>query len=376
MPRIIIDPQTFITQEFGGISRYFTELCLKFLKANDIELLLPILYTDNIHYLESPLFNKTYQQKNAFLIKYSRLFRTYLPRKLKKKSITYTIALIKQQEFDLFVPTYYDPYFLPYLGGRPFVLTVHDMIHELYPQYFEDDLETAFNKKKLIETASKIIAVSENTRKDILSLYPEIAADKIEVVYLAHQFSSDSSAPISLPDHYILFVGNRTFYKNFTLFINAIEPLFHRYEDLYLVCAGGNSFNETELSLLNDLGISSRVIQQNFKDVELKSYYEKARCFVFPSAYEGFGIPILEAMSAGCPIILTNNSSFPEIAGEAGIYFQLNDEVDLRDKVDEVWRSEPIRLKYKEKGIEQARKFSWERTARETLHVYQKALKL
>ena len=376
MIKVFLDPQTFITQEFGGISRYFTELCIEFQKDKDMELFLSILYTDNIHYLESSLFNDTYQQRNAFLIKYSKLFRYYLPRKLKKKSIAYTINLIKKQDYDLFVPTYYDPYFLPHLGDKPFVLTVHDMIHELYPQYFEDDLETVANKKKLIKEATKIIAVSENTKKDILRIYPETTPDKIEVVYLAHHFSTASIAPTSLPDHYLLFVGNRNYYKNFTLFVNAISPLFRLYPDLFLVCAGGNPFDDEELSLLQELDIYPRVTQQNFKDTELKFYYENARCFVFPSAYEGFGIPILEAMSAGCPIILTDNSSFPEIAGEAGIYFELNNEIDLREKVDSIWNSEQMRIKYKQKGFEQAQKFTWQRTAKETLNVYKKALEL
>jgi len=376
MIKIIVDPQTFITQEFGGISRYFTELCKKLNKSKRISLSFPILYTDNIHYRESPFFEKSYQNRRALLIKYSYLFRNYLPRRLKKRSLAETIKKIKQQQFDLFIPTYYDSYFLPYLKEKPFVLTVHDMIHEFYPEYFMDDINTVPEKKKLIEKARRIIAVSENTRRDILKIYPDTAPEKIDVVYLAHQFSDKESEPVTLPEHYILFVGNRTFYKNFTLFINAIAPLFEEYADFNLVCAGGNSFDKDEVALLDELKISNKVLQRNFKDNELRAYYEKARCFVFPSAYEGFGIPILESMSAGCPIVLTNNSSFPEIAGDAGIYFELNDKDDLREKVEQVWNNEQLRSDYKEKGIIQAKKFSWDRTTEETILVYQKALKL
>lgn len=374
MTRILIDPQTFVAQEFGGISRYFTELCIKLKKNRELELLFPILYTDNIHYIESPFFNDSFQNKNAFLIKYSKIFRPYSPRKLKKKSKEQAVELLESGEFDLFIPTYYEPYFLPHLNGKPFVLTVHDMIHEIYPQYFIDDPQTISNKKKLIKKATRIIAVSENTKKDILRIYPNTPSEKIDVVYLAHQFSKGISDPVILPEKYILFVGNRTIYKNFTFFISAVAPLFHKSEDLHLVCAGGNPFDENELALLNELGISSRTIQQNFKDAELKTYYQKACCFVFPSEYEGFGIPVLEAMSAGCPIVLTNNSSFPEIAGDAGIYFSLNDEIDLREKISLVLNSEEIRAKYKKRGLIQARKFSWQKTTDETFKVYQKAL--
>jgi glycosyltransferase involved in cell wall biosynthesis len=376
MIRIIVDPQTFITQEFGGISRYFTELCKKLNRSRIIDLCLPLLYTDNIHYIESPFLENSYQNRKALLIKYSYVFRNYLPRKLKKKSTAETIKKIKEQQFDLFIPTYYDTYFLPYLKEKPFVLTVHDMIHEFYPEYFQDDINTVPDKKKLIEKARRIIAVSENTRRDILKIYPDTPPEKIDVVYLAHQFGDNQTEPITLPDHYILFVGNRTFYKNFTLFATALAPLFKKYADLHLVCAGGNSFDKEELALLDELKISPKVIQRNFKDNELRAYYEKARCFVFPSAYEGFGIPILESMSAGCPIVLTNNSSFPEIAGDAGIYFELNDEDDLREKVEQVWNNEQLRSNYRERGIIQAEKFSWDKTTEETILVYQKALKL
>jgi glycosyltransferase involved in cell wall biosynthesis len=376
MIRIIIDPQIFITQNFGGISRYYTELCIAFEKNKDVEILLPILYSDNIHFKASPLFTKSYQNRNKILITFSELFRAYLPRRLKKRSLLYTLDQLEKKSFELFIPSYYDPYFLSKLNEKPFVLTVHDMIHELYPEHFREDKETALNKRILLYKATKIIAVSENTRKDILTIYPQILPDKIEVVYLAHQFSEQSSGALSLPEHYILFVGNRKLYKNFLLFIHALAPLFKEYGELNVVCAGGNSFDETELELLQSLDISSRVYQRNFKDAELKSYYERAKCFVFPSAYEGFGIPILESMSAGCPIILTNNSSFPEIAGDAGIYFKLNDKVDLRNKLKQVWNNPEIRLKHKQKGIEQALKFNWEKTARETLNVYQKALHL
>jgi glycosyltransferase involved in cell wall biosynthesis len=375
MIKVIIDPQTFLSQVYGGISKYFTELCTKLEQSKEVNLSFPNLYTDNIHYKESLFYEDSYQKKYAFLIKYSFVFRPFLPRKLKRKTQQYTTRLLQEQDFDLFVPTYYDPYFLPFLSGKPFVLTVHDMIHELYPSYFEDDLETVANKKILIKKAKRIIAVSENTKRDILRIYPSTSEDKIDVIHLAHQFKEQSKQVSHLPEHYILFVGNRGLYKNFCFFLKAVAPLFVQYEEMNLVCAGGGAFDEEEQELINSLNLSSRILQQNFKDAELKSYYENARCFVFPSIYEGFGIPILEAMKAGCPIILTNNSCFPEIAGDAGIYFELDDAMDLRTKVEQVWTTEELRMKHKIMGIDQAKKYSWSDTASKTLEVYKKALK-
>ena len=112
----------------------------------------------------------------------------------------------------------------------------------------------------------------------------------------------------------------------------------------------------------------------NFRDAELVNYYRRALCFVFPSEYEGFGIPILESMAYGCPILLTNNSSFPEIAGYAGIYFELNNATDLRDKLSSLMSNDEMRHHYKQKGIKQASKFTWQKTATDTLKAYHKAL--
>ncbi|MGY0039759.1 hypothetical protein [Pedobacter sp. NJ-S-72] len=155
MTRVLLDPEIFILQEFGGISRYYTELYSAFENNPEIQITCPILYTDNIHFKESPLFKNSYQKRKKILIKYSELFRGYLPRKLKKKSKKETISLLKKQEFDVFIPTYYDPYFLAHLKNKPFILTVYDMIHELYPHYFTNDKTTVPNKKILLLECSK-----------------------------------------------------------------------------------------------------------------------------------------------------------------------------------------------------------------------------
>lgn len=123
------------------------ELYSQFEKKKDLEVLLNLLYTDNFYYKESHFFEDSFQNKKAFLIKYSKIFNAYSPKKLKRKSTEITIDVLERQEFDLFIPTYYDPYFLAHIKNKPFVLTVYDMIHELYPHYFTDDPDTVANKK-------------------------------------------------------------------------------------------------------------------------------------------------------------------------------------------------------------------------------------
>jgi glycosyltransferase involved in cell wall biosynthesis len=371
---ILIDPQIFDEQKFGGISRYYTEIYAALKQKEGVEINCPLLYTENIHFKESVLFKTSFQKKNAFLINYSQIFRPFLPRKLKKKNARDFISLLKAQEFDLFIPTYYNTDFLKYSGDKPFVLTVYDMIHELFPEYFLEDKNTVPNKKVLMEKATKIIAISESTKADILNIYPHIDAGKIEVVYLAHSIKTESSIKLDLPKKYILFVGNRLFYKNFIFFLKAVSTILKADPDLYLVCAGGNAFNDEEQELINELGVNHQILQKNFLDTELASYYQGAECFVFPSAYEGFGIPVLEAMACGCPVILASHSSFPEVAGDAGIYFELNNPEDLSNKLSQLLKNKDLKTEYKRKGLIQAGKFNWQKTAEACLSIYNKSI--
>lgn len=371
--KILTDPQIFIDQKFGGISRYYTELFVALNNDQEIETNCPILYTDNIHFKESILYHNSFQKRNAFLIKLSKLIRYFLPRKLKKRSAKKFISLIKNQNFDLVIPTYYNIDFLAYIGEKPFVLTVYDMIHEIFPQYFTNDKTTVAHKKILIERAAKIIAISESTKADILKFYPHINPTKIEIVYLSHSISLNNLPKVSLPKNYILFVGNRGLYKNFIFFLNAVAPILKNQTDLYLICAGGNNFNEEEIQLITSLGLSNKIIQQNFEDAALAVYYQHAKCFVFPSAYEGFGIPVLEAMACGCPVVLANHSSFPEVAGDAGVYFNINDKEDLKNKIESLLTNEKLREEFSLKGLRQVQKFSWEKTAKECCEIYKKA---
>lgn len=375
MTRILLDPEIFILQEFGGISRYYTEIYSALEETPHVQITCPVVYTNNIHFKESSLFKKSHQTPLQFFMRNFSFSREFLSRKLrkrsKKKSKEKTISLLESQEFDVYIPTYYDPYFLTHIKDKPYVLTVYDMIHELYPHYFLDDKYTVPHKKLLIENAAKIIAISESTKRDILKVYPDISPKKIEIVYLAHTIKTTSQIKISVPENYILFVGNRAAYKNFTFFLNAISELLKERKDLFLLCAGGNSFNIEEVKLIDSLGLTDQVIQHKFKDAELPAYYKKAICFVFPSEYEGFGIPVLEAMACSCPVVLANHSSFPEVAGEAGVYFELSNSIDLKNKVQSLLDNAEIRKMYIQKGLEQAAKFNWKKTTDECLKIYQ-----
>ncbi len=316
----------------------------------------------------------SFQNRYSFFINNSKIFRGLRGKKLKRKEPKLLVRKLLKQDFDLFIPTYYDIKFLEYLGDKPFVLTVYDMIHELFQEYFQTDKLTALYKKLLMEQATRIIAISESTKNDILKFYPHIPASKIDVVYLSYTLKEEMNNNLSLPKRYILFIGNRSFYKNFVFFFKSIAPLLSQSSDLYLVCAGGNEFTEEERQLINQLELGEKVIQQNFADADLGFYYRNAQCFVFPSQYEGFGIPVLESMACSCPVVLSSHSSFPEVAGNAGVYFEQENAKDLQDKVAMLLNDEIVRQAYIAKGLEQAKNFTWEKTAKECLAVYQKAI--
>lgn len=368
--KILLDPQIFNAQNYGGISRYYTEVFTRLQAQNDI--LFPCYTVKNVYFKQSTLY--AFRQKAYFL--YLRLLSKCKIRRFEntnRRNSNYFKKIARQQQFDLFVPTYYDSYFIKDLGSKPFVLTVYDMIHELFPDYFVNDKMVVPNKKFLMEKATRIIAVSVNTKKDIISLYPDIDSSKIDVVY--HGCAIVVDKPVdSLPEKYILFVGAREIYKNFTFLVHAVASLLKNDLELHLVCAGGGAFNPSERELIAELGLDRQIIQMYFNEDELGYFYSRAKCFVFPSLYEGFGIPVLESMLCGCPVVLGKHSSFPEVAGNAGVYFDIDSMQDLHNKVQSIIENEALRLEFVVKGLEQARKFTWEKAAKECLAVYKKAI--
>jgi glycosyltransferase involved in cell wall biosynthesis len=376
MIKLLLDPQIFNAQKFGGISRYHAEVCNHLVDKDDVQITCPTLCTENQHFINSRMYPQSYQKKNKFRIAFSKIFQAYRPENLLRKNSRYISDQLDLQDFDLFVTTYYDPYFLSHLQDKPFVLTIHDMIYELFPNYFADSQHIARNKRLLMNKAAKIIAVSENTKADILKIYPDIPASKIHVIYLASDIDGTSSRSVSLPARYLLFVGNRSGYKNFSILLKSIASTLSHHQNLHLICAGGNVFDENELRLIRQLGVQNQVTHRKFTEAELPAYYKNAICFVFPSEYEGFGIPVLEAMTCSCPVILSRHSSFPEVAGDAGVYFKPDDPIDLANKISLLLNNESIRQEYISKGLIQSEKFSWKKSAEQTLLVYREACTL
>lgn len=371
--KIIIEPQIFNDQEFGGISRYYSEIYKGLKKHPKVSFNLPLLHTENLHIKDS--VNNEMNLLNKFLIK-NNIFKRKVLRRLKRHNKRNILNQLKKRDYDLVIPTYYDTYFLEHIGKKPFVLTVYDMIHEIFPQYFDETDDTSKRKKILIEKATRIIAVSQNTKRDILNFFPHIDENIIDVIYHGHsdQLHLEQECPY-LPKRYLLYVGNRHHYKNFHFFLESIQNLLKEDNTLYAFFAGGYPFREDEQKFIDELGIRDKLIQYKFNDNELNSIYKNALCFVFPSEYEGFGIPVLESMSNSCPIILPKHSSFPEVAGDAGIFYELNNHKDLEQKIRLTIENPEFKKKHIALGLEQVKKFSWKEASLQCLETYKKAIK-
>ncbi|TFH32442.1 MAG: glycosyltransferase family 1 protein, partial [Deltaproteobacteria bacterium] len=364
MLHVLFDSQIFNIQIFGGISRYYYELIRHLSKLEDLRIDIDIWYSNNSYIPENGMF----RHRNFFP---NRRF----PGKhvlMEHLNIWSEIPAIRKQNFSVFHPTYYNPYFLDHIGKKPFVLTVYDMIHERFAEVRKVDRKTSERKKLLVGRASRIIAISGNTRDDLVK-YFRIDPGKIDVIHIGTSALPDMTEASKkfFPPEYILFVGARLIYKNFQRFLRAVAPILHEDKHLKIICAGGGKFTADEAHLFEQLSLAGRILQYSAPDTMLWSLYKNARVFVFPSLYEGFGIPVIEAFACGCPIAVSNSSSLPEIARDAACYFDPLDESSIRSAVAQVIHDEDLRARLVQKGLERVRDFSWDKIALETKKTYE-----
>ncbi|EOQ97999.1 glycosyltransferase, group 1 family protein [Leptospira wolbachii serovar Codice str. CDC] len=382
--KVLFDHQIFALQSYGGISRYFFELMTHLQNFKNVTVKNSILYSRNV-YLDDRFPHSEYVNYENWLFPgyfkgKNRLFKILqnfgLAPDHERKMKEFVFHELKIGKYDIFHPTYYDPYFIDHLSeiGRPFVCTVYDLIHEKFPDFFPDSEELIKNKILSINSAKRIIAISQSTKKDLIDIY-NISPEKIDVVYLAVEGKRKVSSDRNDREKYILFVGNRSHYKNFIFFIESVFPLLNEFPDLLLYAAGGGDFTLEEICLFRKLELDDRIIHRKFNDdVSLMELYRNATIFVFPSLYEGFGIPLLEAMSAGCPVVCSNTSSFLEVGGESVQYFDPTNSESIEKSIREVLTRIDLQIHLRESGLKNVTRFSWEKTASDTRRVYEKSI--
>ena len=366
---VLYDHQCFTGSTYGGVSRYFFDLMNSFASRPDIEFELSLRLSNN-DYLNKASFSQHLRYRQLAHVKNVNRAASLLNR-------LYSRQRVRAGQFDVFHPTYYHQYFLDSIHQKPFVLTFYDATSERFGNQYPELGEGLYEaKKQLLDRASAVIAISEFTRQEIIQFFP-VNPEKIHVVPLGtmfgqQQFIGAGSQPEPFP--YLLFVGKRAFYKNFTGFFRAIRPVLDHNPDLHLICAGGGAFSADEQASFYAARLNDRVHFRPITDDSLFSLYQHAQAFIFPSLNEGFGIPVLEAFSAGCPAVLSDRSSLPEVADDAAVYFDPEDDDSIANAVERVLTNELLRNELRRKGTERLRHFSCDYTAQQTLAVYQSLL--
>lgn len=382
--RVLYDYQAFNLQTHGGVSRCFAELYKHLPKEVKAEI--AVKESDNVYIKDVQGVMPVNDKFNRFFGGYSFKGKGHLHLWYDKLihggyysnyNQHYSIELLRKGEFDVFHPTFFSDYFLPYLNGKPFVLTIHDMIPELYPQYFAKNDVQIVMKRKLAPLASAIVAVSENTKKDVVRIL-NVPEEKVHVVYHGCSFSRLKEVPPLLNKPYLLYVGDRYGYKNFKMFVRYVASFLRSHMEVSVVCTG-RLFNQEEEDLFSELDLRDRFIHYWVSsDEDLFSLYHYALCFVYTSEYEGFGIPILEAYQAECPVLLNQRSCFPEIAGDAAIYFEMSSESsNIVYKLESIYK---MKSEERKSLLVRQRKrlelYSWSKSSQQLVNIYNSILHL
>lgn len=360
--RILYDGLIYEYQTAGGINRYFSNIIKR----------LPADFTPLLVGGQQRKFN--YPAHPRLEISNFTVFKFRPSRIAFRLNTYYRDHLEFFRRPDIAHPTYYSLLTGQEVSGYrcPVVITVWDMIHERFSKSMDPTRQTADEKRRAIEAAQAVICISESTRDDLIEYY-RVPAHKIHVTHLASEISERIAGGQELvPDRpYFLYVGSRAPYKNFDGLVSAFSHAVSARPEIIL-CVIGSPFNETEKGLIVELKLSDHVLNYgHVSDSHLAKLYNRSIAFVYPSLYEGFGIPLLEAMACGTAVIASDSSSIPEVIGDAGLLVNPGANDDLTDSLLLLLDNESERTRLVEIGRERSKLFSWDKTAAQTLEVYQ-----
>lgn len=373
--RVNFDAQIFGAQTYGGISRQFASLAreLALLPGCEPRILAP--WHRNA-YLES---------LPPELVRGRRVGNTFLPQHLLRAcSLLGSKLMHATSRGHILHQTYYYPFFqLPTATKK--VLTVFDMIQERFPQHLPPNDPIVQWKKRALLEADHIICISHQTRDDLLQAHGDAIRVPVSVTHLGFDALNEKALQqgesafrtetFGADVPYLLYVGTRGRHKNFAAVLQAYGNSRQLHTGFRLLCFGGGPFSTEEKHLIAHAGVHDRVFQRGGDDAVLAACYRHAALFVYPSLYEGFGIPPLEAMSLNCPVACSRISSIPEVVGDAGAYFDPLDVDGIQDTLERVLDSSAQRAELVQRGKARAAAFSWHKCAVETAAIYQECLR-
>jgi glycosyltransferase involved in cell wall biosynthesis len=360
--RIFYDGFIYDFQQFGGINRYLNEIIQRL--PGDTT---PIVST----YLGPREFWPRHE--NLKIVRSRPFARTPA---LKFIGRAWLRMQTKIAAPDLYHPSYYELLDEGISLRRPLVVTVHDMIHEIFSgeKNLSESVRSA--KRALVSRADAILCNSENTRRDLIRFYPSTET-KCSVTPLASSITVDTAeaqAEPGLDRPYFLYVGGRESYKNFGVMLEAWSQFSQRHREFNLRVVG-SAWRPEERSLLAELKTrDSIILHEKTPDSKLAILYHRSVALVYPSSYEGFGIPPLEAMRCHTAVISSHSSSLPEVGGDAPLYFDPRDPAELCDQMIRLAESPSLRASCVARGDERTHCFSWGKTAAATHDVYRKVL--
>ena len=297
-------------------------------------------------------------------------------------------------KIDLIHYPYFEPFFitLPFFEHYKRVITVHDLTPIVFPDHFPAGIKGNFSwqiQKMNLKKSDAIITDSDSSSRDVAK-YARIAKKKIHSVYLAAgeefqqmvngKWRMEILKKYHLPEKFVLYVGDVTWNKNLPRLVEAMKEL-----KLPLVMVGKslvqkdfdrtNPWNSDLITVQKETEGDGNFIKLGFVPTDdLVALYNAATVFVFPSVYEGFGLPVLEAMQSGCPVVTTKGGSLAEVAGDAAYLVDGYDTKSIEKGIGEVFEAQKLQDSLREKGFAQAKKFSWKQTAQQTIEVYKKSL--
>ena len=378
--KVAFDPQIFSLQPYGGISRYFVETATRLAALPDTEVSVLAFAHLNAYLAAAP--------QRAVVGRAIPVLPQRARSILARANAALARRWLARHPVDIVHETYYSP--RPLLTSAKSrteakaVVTVLDMIHEKFPSLSAGSTRVAAEKRAAVERADHIICISENTRRDLIQCLG-VAPERTSVVLLGFSLQVSAALPPALPTTappelggvpYVLFVGKRSDYKNFLTLLRAYAASTAIRRDYLLVCFGDAPFTQSELDAARAMGVASdRLRHVGGNDDRLASYYRHAALFVYPSRYEGFGIPPLEAMSFDCPVVCSNTSSLPEVVGDAARTFDPDDADALRAAMEAVLGQPDLADELRRRGRRRVALFSWDECARQTRAVYASLLK-